>query len=366
MPLSMAGQQVILEVQETASWSMRDKSHASPSAAAPPSVHSSTMELVPVLLCVVLIGLYEHREAAGETLRLLGRCSKLSIAYTVLLLLGFWGCVYVSMDMDWTGDVNSSLIVVQSAFAMLFWLQEGIAARWTRECTISRGMMLLSALSIATKLYVNSGSTTITCTSLGCKDGDDYLSTGFPGILQGIELATLCLVLALLLVTFSGRIAHTANGGSIISVGFLVTVMGLLAIWVHPTLDDNYVRNIGWAFAMYLDSVTLLPQLEQLAAGNRFGVRSLNIAPICMYRVIGLFFWSSKLEELGSPAGFVLYTLQVCAAGFLALAFVVSMFLAKAEKSTEAAVSAADRRLLEDPTSPSMRAKEEPTLNQLF
>lgn len=77
---------------------------------------------------------------------------------------------------------------------------------------------------------------------------------------------------------------------------------GLIALILHPHLNDNTITDISWAFALYLESVTVLPQfLMFMKEGRAQAHTSHFLAAQALARLMSFIFWASSFSELSNP-----------------------------------------------------------------
>lgn len=78
----------------------------------------------------------------------------------------------------------------------------------------------------------------------------------------------------------------------------------VLALILHPNLNNEFFSDFCWTFAMYLESVAIFPQLymfQKQAASNNFEVETLHahfVSALGIARIVEMIFWSSSFKEL--------------------------------------------------------------------
>jgi len=88
---------------------------------------------------------------------------------------------------------------------------------------------------------------------------------------------------------------------------FLVGPAMLLAVLVHPNLNAVWWSDVSWTFALYLESVAVLPQLYmfQKGDGSAGGAKRVEsfvshyVFSLGFSRLLNLWFWISSYHELG-------------------------------------------------------------------
>lgn len=83
---------------------------------------------------------------------------------------------------------------------------------------------------------------------------------------------------------------------------YLIGPALLIALVLHPHLNDNWPTDIAWAFALYLESVTVLPQLFMfMKEGKAQPHTSHFLAAQALSRMMSFIFWASSFSELSHP-----------------------------------------------------------------
>merc|ERR1719245_1995506 len=71
---------------------------------------------------------------------------------------------------------------------------------------------------------------------------------------------------------------------------------------LHPHLNNFLPTDIAWAFALYLESVTVLPQLFMFMREGRAQPHTSHfLAAQALSRLMSFFFWGSSFSELSNP-----------------------------------------------------------------
>jgi len=80
----------------------------------------------------------------------------------------------------------------------------------------------------------------------------------------------------------------------------------ILAIVVHPNLNSDFLSDVAWTYAMYLESVALVPQLFMFQKQTSGVVELLTahfVAALGFGRVMEFMFWIYSYHELATSAG---------------------------------------------------------------
>lgn len=87
---------------------------------------------------------------------------------------------------------------------------------------------------------------------------------------------------------------------------YLVGPTLVIALVLHPHLNNNMVSDIAWAFALYLESVTVLPQLFMfMQEGKAQAHTSHFLAAQALARLMSFIFWASSFSELSNPNHYI-------------------------------------------------------------
>lgn len=82
---------------------------------------------------------------------------------------------------------------------------------------------------------------------------------------------------------------------------FLVGPAAAIALILHPHLNNFLPSDICWAFALYLESVTVLPQLFMfMKEGKAQPHTSHFLAAQALSRLMSFIFWASSFSELSN------------------------------------------------------------------
>lgn len=87
---------------------------------------------------------------------------------------------------------------------------------------------------------------------------------------------------------------------------YLAVPVLILAIIVHPNLNSDFLSDVAWTYAMYLESVALVPQLFMFQKQTSGVVELLTahfVAALGFGRVMEFMFWIYSYHELATSAG---------------------------------------------------------------
>ena len=82
---------------------------------------------------------------------------------------------------------------------------------------------------------------------------------------------------------------------------WLVVPTLLLAMLLHPSLNSNWVTDVAWTFALYLEAVAILPQLFLFQSSREKEVEPYTanfVFCVAVSRALHFFFWISSYHEL--------------------------------------------------------------------
>lgn len=80
---------------------------------------------------------------------------------------------------------------------------------------------------------------------------------------------------------------------------WLVVPCAVLALVLHPRRNEHFVSDVAWAFALYLEAVSALPQLHLFLKDARAQTHMSHFLFAQMIsKVISFFFWAQNAHEL--------------------------------------------------------------------
>lgn len=75
-----------------------------------------------------------------------------------------------------------------------------------------------------------------------------------------------------------------------------------IALVLHPHLNNFFPTDVSWAFALYLESVTVLPQFFMFMKEGRAQTHTSHfLAAQALSRLMSFIFWASSFSELSNP-----------------------------------------------------------------
>eukprot|EP00928_Gymnodinium_smaydae_P004969 TRINITY_DN11703_c0_g2_i1.p1 TRINITY_DN11703_c0_g2~~TRINITY_DN11703_c0_g2_i1.p1 ORF type:complete len:292 (-),score=43.87 TRINITY_DN11703_c0_g2_i1:77-952(-) len=88
--------------------------------------------------------------------------------------------------------------------------------------------------------------------------------------------------------------------------GYLIGPAFAIALILHPHLNNSLLTDIAWAFALYLESVTVLPQLFMFMKEGRAQPHTSHfLAAQALSRIFSFIFWASSFSELSNPNHYI-------------------------------------------------------------
>lgn len=87
---------------------------------------------------------------------------------------------------------------------------------------------------------------------------------------------------------------------------YLAGPMLLIAIFIHPNLNADFVSDVAWTYAMYLESCALIPQLYMFQTQAHGVVELLTahfVAALGFGRLMEFCFWVYSYHELANSSG---------------------------------------------------------------
>jgi len=87
---------------------------------------------------------------------------------------------------------------------------------------------------------------------------------------------------------------------------YLIAPAAAIALILHPHLNNFLPSDLCWAFALYLESVTVLPQLFMfMKEGKAQPHTSHFLAAQALSRLMSFIFWASSFSELSNPDHYI-------------------------------------------------------------
>merc|ERR1719230_1817832 len=87
---------------------------------------------------------------------------------------------------------------------------------------------------------------------------------------------------------------------------YLIGPTAAVSLVLHPHLNNFLPSDIAWAFALYLESVTVLPQLFMfMKEGKAQPHTSHFLGAQALSRLMSFIFWASSFSELSNPNHYI-------------------------------------------------------------
>jgi len=87
---------------------------------------------------------------------------------------------------------------------------------------------------------------------------------------------------------------------------YLIGPAAAVALILHPHLNNFLPSDIAWAFALYLESVTVLPQLFMFMKEGKAAPHTAHfLAAQALSRLMSFIFWASSFSELSNPDHYI-------------------------------------------------------------
>ena len=207
----------------------------------------------------------------------------------------------------WAGMLTATLFVYfcVSSGDFSFWMTFGAIARmfgfgilntkvWTQGPSgVSSKTLMLYAVVFASRL-----------TSILRHEG--YLPYDKSGdwmyhVIEGLSLVFT--MSALFACLKRGGTVDTFGGNGHIGALTLAVPMLIVAVFIHPNLNSDFLSDASWTYAMYLESVALIPQLSMFQQKKKQAVEWLTahfVAALGVGRVLELVFWVESFTELST------------------------------------------------------------------
>jgi hypothetical protein len=119
---------------------------------------------------------------------------------------------------------------------------------------------------------------------------------------QLCEAVGLCLAGS---IVYSCRVLYASTYSAqtdTLNHGYIIGPTLAMSLILHPHLNNFLPSDICWAFALYLESVTVLPQLFMfMKEGKAQPHTSHFLAAQALSRLMSFIFWASSFSELSNP-----------------------------------------------------------------
>jgi len=87
---------------------------------------------------------------------------------------------------------------------------------------------------------------------------------------------------------------------------FIIGPAAGAALVLHPHLNNFWPSDVAWAFALYLESVTVLPQLVMFMKEGKVQPHTSHfLAAQALSRLMSFIFWASSFSELSNPDHYI-------------------------------------------------------------
>mmetsp|Transcript_5319 Transcript_5319/g.9755 ORF Transcript_5319/g.9755 Transcript_5319/m.9755 type:complete len:288 (-) Transcript_5319:38-901(-) len=129
-----------------------------------------------------------------------------------------------------------------------------------------------------------------------------------------------CEILSLLMCLYiCTRLKHSRE--DILPATILIVPCAAIALFAHPTLNSNTITDCAWGFAMYLESVALIPQILLLKKrkGDVEVFSSHFIAASGTSQLFSMIFWMFSFKELNIVYAAASFNLFARFSGYLVL-----------------------------------------------
>jgi len=117
---------------------------------------------------------------------------------------------------------------------------------------------------------------------------------------QLIEVLALCVVISLLVAMHTKYEATYEKEADTCAIHYFVIGCLLMSYFVHPDLNRRKVPDIAWTSALYMEAVSMVPQLYMMAkkGGEVESLASHYIACVFVCRLMMISFWLHTYTEL--------------------------------------------------------------------
>jgi len=121
---------------------------------------------------------------------------------------------------------------------------------------------------------------------------------------QAIDCVAVCIVLSLIVTIHSKYDASYEKDMDTCAIHWFFAGALVLALLVHPHLNNRRVPDIAWTAALYMEAVAMVPQLYQMSkkGGEVDSLAGHYVACCFISRILMLSFWLHSYPEL-TPKG---------------------------------------------------------------
>jgi ER lumen protein retaining receptor len=110
---------------------------------------------------------------------------------------------------------------------------------------------------------------------------------------------------------------------------YLAVPIFIVALCLHPNLNADFLSDVAWTYAMYLESVAVIPQLYMFQKQSNGVVELLTahfVAALGFGRVMEFIFWIYSYHELATSSGSTLPGYLAIISQFAQLVLMVDFF----------------------------------------
>jgi len=234
--------------------------------------------------------------------------------------LTFLGAVKDSSKLpQWFNEHRTSVLIWSGFSAFLFFVMIFISDRdFSFLLTLSSMISLMSFAMMLVKIELTRSVSGVSGRMMTCYMfvmfsrlisivfWEGYLpwdSTGdwFYQMCEGITLCLCGLTLYNTTVKYKGTAEVDSD---YLNPLFLIVPSFILAIILHPNLNNNFMGDTFWAFALYLEAVAGLPQLVLFHRESKVEpFTSHFLAAQCLAKICSFIFWLMTATELNGASG---------------------------------------------------------------
>lgn len=117
-------------------------------------------------------------------------------------------------------------------------------------------------------------------------------------------LLTALLIVAMRWATRKSAQAHVLEKDTC-WIGIPLACVGVLAVLIHPNLNQNVIADTCWTFSLYVETFSMVPQLFMMGktGGEVEGLTSHYVASMAASKVLAFLFWYFSFTELSPRTG---------------------------------------------------------------
>lgn len=130
---------------------------------------------------------------------------------------------------------------------------------------------------------------------------------------QAIDAAAACVVLSVLVIMHGLHEPTYEKDHDTCAMHWFLLVCIVLAVVVHPSLNNRAIPDIAWTAALYIEAVAMVPQFHFMSkkGGAVDHLAGHYVACVFASRLLNVSFWCHSYHELGAAPGYLVVGAQI-------------------------------------------------------